>query len=217
MRSSRKWAVSWCRMPPLLSDCQTLQMHRARGCRLVSFTVTLPSHPSRRSETTYLPPSIQTVIWGTDVNIARVMSQFKHFLSTFMPTDWSNEANLTTGRTLAEDRPLYIQRLEDLAASGGTALDVNCEHIRTARPELYTQLVTFPKEVIPACDAATHALFIDRFRDAQPEHPIQVSVLLLFTGRPSITDLRDTNCDFFLFLHARFVRSIVVAPASFAV
>ncbi|CAL8096807.1 unnamed protein product [Calicophoron daubneyi] len=116
----------------------------------------------------------QTVIWGTDVNIARIMSQFKHFLLTFVPEDWTGQANLTTGQPLDHQRPLYLQRLEDMAASGATALDVDCEHLRCARPELCTQLVTFPKEVIPACDAAAHALFLDRFRDVQLERPIQI-------------------------------------------
>ncbi|CAH8864825.1 unnamed protein product [Trichobilharzia szidati] len=116
----------------------------------------------------------QTVIWGTDVNIAQVMSRFKHFLLTFIPTDLTGQPNLTTGQPIDPERPLYLQRMEDLAISGSTALDIDCEHLRSARPELYTQLVTFPKEVIPACDAATHALFVDRFREVQLERAIQI-------------------------------------------
>ena len=118
--------------------------------------------------------SFQTVIWGTDVNIAQVMSRFKHFLLTFIPSDFSRLPNLTTGQPLDPSRPLYVQRMEDMSVSGSTALDIDCEHLRTARPDLYTQLVTFPKEVIPACDAAAHALFLDRFREVQLERPIQV-------------------------------------------
>ncbi|VDP36838.1 unnamed protein product [Schistosoma curassoni] len=115
-----------------------------------------------------------TVIWGTDVNIAQVMSRFKHFLLTYIPPDLTGQPNLTTGQPINPQRPLYIQRMEDLAISGSTALDIDCEHLRSARPDLYTQLVTFPKEVIPACDAATHALFLDRFREVQLERSIQV-------------------------------------------
>ncbi|GAA35808.2 minichromosome maintenance protein 4 [Clonorchis sinensis] len=116
----------------------------------------------------------QTVIWGTDVNIARVMSQFKHFLLTFVPSEPIEHLTLTTGRPLDPVRPLYLQLLEDLSISGQTHLDIDCEHLRQAHPQLYTQLVTFPKEVIPACDAATNALFLDRFRDAQLERSIQI-------------------------------------------
>ncbi|KER24841.1 hypothetical protein T265_07572 [Opisthorchis viverrini] len=116
----------------------------------------------------------QTVIWGTDVNIARVMSQFKHFLLTFVPSAPIEHLTLTTGRPLDPVRPLYLQLLEDLSISGQTHLDIDCEHLRQAHPQLYTQLITFPKEVIPACDAATNALFLDRFRDAQLERSIQI-------------------------------------------
>ncbi|KAF8572065.1 hypothetical protein P879_00806 [Paragonimus westermani] len=116
----------------------------------------------------------QTVIWGTDVNIARVMSQFKQFLLTFVPPVCSDQIYLTTGQELDHTRPLYLQLLEDLCISGQTYLDIDCEHLRQAHPQLYTQLITFPKEVIPACDAATNALFMDRFRDATLERSIQV-------------------------------------------
>ncbi|VDM33922.1 unnamed protein product, partial [Hydatigera taeniaeformis] len=63
--------------------------------------------------------------------------------------------------------------MEDMAVSGATTLDIDCQHLRDANPELYNQLITFPKEVIPACDASLHTLFLDRFRDARPERPLQ--------------------------------------------
>ncbi|KAF6777174.1 hypothetical protein AHF37_03518 [Paragonimus kellicotti] len=116
----------------------------------------------------------QTVIWGTDVNIARVMSQFKQFLLTFVPSVWSDQIYLTTGQELDHARPLYLQLLEDLCVSGQTYLDIDCEHLRQAHPQLYSQLITFPKEVIPACDAATNALFMDRFRETTLERSVQV-------------------------------------------
>ncbi|RTG80581.1 DNA replication licensing factor MCM4 [Schistosoma bovis] len=81
--------------------------------------------------------------------------------------------------------------MEDLAISGSTALDIDCEHLRSARPDLYTQLVTFPKEVIPACDAATHALFLDRFRDVQLERSIQIRPFNCARSR----DLRSLDPD----------------------
>lgn len=112
------------------------------------------------------------------MNIAQVMSRFKHFLLTFIPSDLTDQANLTTGQPIDPERPLYLQLMEDLAVSGFTALDINCAHLRANKPDLYTQMVTFPKEVIPACDAAAHALFLDRFREVQLERPIQVSFKL---------------------------------------
>lgn len=102
------------------------------------------------------------------------MERFKRFLLTFTPHDLQGQAGLTTGVPLDPKRPLYLQRMEDMAVSGNTTLDIDCQHLKQAQPELYTQLITFPKEVIPACDASLHALFIDRFREARPERPLQV-------------------------------------------
>ncbi|VDO02220.1 unnamed protein product [Rodentolepis nana] len=120
-------------------------------------------------------PGAQTVIWGTNVNIARVMERFKRFIMSFKLRDLEGQPGLTTGVPLDLNRPIYIQRLEDMAASGGLTLDIDCQHLREEQPELYEQLITFPKEVIPACDASLHALFIDRFSEAKPEKPLQVS------------------------------------------
>ncbi|KAL5106833.1 DNA replication licensing factor MCM4 [Taenia crassiceps] len=118
-------------------------------------------------------PGAQTVIWGTNVNIAKVMECFKRFLLNYTPHDLEGQSGLTTGVPLDPNRPLYLQRMEDMAASGATTLDIDCQHLREVQPELYSQLITFPKEVIPACDASLHTLFIDRFRDARPERPLQ--------------------------------------------
>ncbi|VEL21838.1 unnamed protein product [Protopolystoma xenopodis] len=116
----------------------------------------------------------QTVIWGTDVNISQVMDRFKRFILTFIPDSLVDESPLCTGQSVDPARPLYLQRMEDLVASGQTHLDINCAHLQLARLDLYVQLITFPKEVIPACDAAAHALFVDRFREANPDRPIQI-------------------------------------------
>ncbi|VDL63766.1 unnamed protein product [Hymenolepis diminuta] len=119
-------------------------------------------------------PGAQTVIWGTNVNIARVMERFRRFILSFKLTDLDGQPGLTTGVPLDPNRPIYIQRLEDMAVSGGLTLDIDCQHLREEQPELYEQLITFPKEVIPACDASLHALFIDRFSEAKPEKPLQI-------------------------------------------
>ncbi|KAL3314523.1 DNA replication licensing factor, mcm4 component [Cichlidogyrus casuarinus] len=122
---------------------------------------------------TTVSSTTQAVVYGTDVNIAKILDRFKRFIVSFCPADVSNEACLMTGATVDPARPLYMQRLEDLAMSGQSNLDVNLEHVQSFRQDLHDQIVTFPKEVIPACDAALHALFVERFRDTQLERPLQ--------------------------------------------
>ena len=88
------------------------------------------------------------MIWGTNVNIAKVMERFKRFLLTFTLHDLQGQPGLTTGVPLDPNRPPYLQRMEDMAVSGETTLDIDCQHLRQVQSELYTQLITFPKEVI---------------------------------------------------------------------
>ncbi|CAH8456734.1 unnamed protein product [Dicrocoelium dendriticum] len=131
----------------------------------------------------------QPVIWGTDVNIARIISLFRQFLTTFIPAQMPESVRLTTGQELDPSRPLYLQLMEDLSLSGLTYLDIDCEHLRQMCPQFYTQLITFPKEVIPACDAAANALFNDRFREVQLERPLQIRPF----NCAQMRDLRSLN------------------------
>lgn len=121
----------------------------------------------------------QTVIWGTDVNVGRVMDRFKRFLLNFKTNDLAEEPRLTTGRDIDPNQPLYLQKLDDMAASGSTSLEVNCVHLNAFHADLYQQLVAYPKEVIPACDSAAHQLFMEKHREVLLERPVQVRYLML--------------------------------------
>ena len=55
-------------------------------------------------------------------------------------------------------------------------LNVNCMHLKQFNPELYSQLVRYPQEVIPAFDLATNEVFSELYPDTVLEHQIQVWV-----------------------------------------
>ena len=55
-------------------------------------------------------------------------------------------------------------------------LTVNCEHLRQANSDLYSQLVRYPQEVIPTFDLATNELFGRLYPETVLAHQIQVSL-----------------------------------------
>ena len=57
-------------------------------------------------------------------------------------------------------------------------LTVNCEHLLRVNPDLYSQLVRYPQEVIPTFDLATNELFNKLYPDTVLAHQIQVYTVL---------------------------------------
>ena len=53
-------------------------------------------------------------------------------------------------------------------------LNINCDHLQRFNPDLYSQLVRYPQEVIPTFDLSTNELFEELYPDTQLEHQIQV-------------------------------------------
>ena len=53
-------------------------------------------------------------------------------------------------------------------------LTVNCEHLLRLNPDLYSQLVRYPQEVIPTFDLATNELFGKLYPETVLTHQIQV-------------------------------------------
>ncbi len=53
-------------------------------------------------------------------------------------------------------------------------LNINCSHLQRFNPDLYSQLVRYPQEVIPTFDLAANELFEELYPDTQLEHQIQV-------------------------------------------
>lgn len=87
-----------------------------------------------------------TTIYGTSILVEDVILDFSNFLHVFIPR-----------RAEASDlSEAYYLRAVRAAASGngghGGALDVNCRHLHQHSPDLYTNLVEYPQEMIPIFD-----------------------------------------------------------------
>lgn len=113
----------------------------------------------------------QQIIWGTDVVIAECKNKFKLFLQEFVETQIEVDELM---ETVDFERPLYIQKLEEVFALEEPFLNVNCSHLNSFDSELYRQLICYPQEVIPFLDQATNELFFEKYPEAQLPHHIQV-------------------------------------------
>lgn len=119
----------------------------------------------------------QLVIWGTDVSINNCKEKFKRFLKfpdfQNYEEDEMRQAQMDIdGQT--SDKPLYMQKLEEIYTLEDPFLNLNCRHLQQFDPSLYEKLVSYPQEVIPAFDMATNEVFFDQYPDAQLPHQINV-------------------------------------------
>lgn len=89
-----------------------------------------------------VPTESLAMIWGTDIALQAMMDSFADFLSSFAP-------RRVEGLLTAE--PYYLRGLRN-AAKTRSALDVNCRHLNQFSEELYTNLVRYPQEMLPAMD-----------------------------------------------------------------
>ncbi|KAF4524741.1 hypothetical protein B566_EDAN013810 [Ephemera danica] len=112
------------------------------------------------------------VIWGTDVNVNDSKRTFKRFIENFIDPDAEeDEINITMAD---RNKPLYLQKLQEVLMLEDPFVNVNCAHLKSFCPELLAQLVRYPQEVIPILDMAVNEMFFERNPAAQLEHQIQI-------------------------------------------
>ncbi|KAI8491133.1 DNA replication licensing factor, mcm4 component [Branchiostoma belcheri] len=116
------------------------------------------------------PSGPQLVIWGTDVVVSHCKDKFRRFLSQFVVPSLDEDEM----EGIDVQRPLYMQKLEEVAISAEPFLNVNCGHLKDFDANLYRQLICYPQEVIPTFDVAVNELFLEKFPDASLEHQVQV-------------------------------------------
>lgn len=126
--------------------------------------------PTSTGVTSEAGPEAHLVIWGTDVNVQETKKKFRDFLENFID-DLPGEGGESP---MGSVEPYYMQRLEEINTLEEPFLNVNCDHLRRFSPELYSQLVRYPQEVIPTFDLAANDLFNRLYPDTVLEHQIQV-------------------------------------------
>ncbi|KAJ3044786.1 hypothetical protein HDV00_000661 [Rhizophlyctis rosea] len=137
----------------------------------------LPLGPSTSNLETD-PAVVKTVIWGTTVNIAEVMSTFKDFLLHYTRAH-KMRAKLAAGSDQMEedgydamdgiDEPFYPKKLAELKNADTYNLNLDCENLKSYLPsqKLFYQLKRYPQEIIPLMDYSLSEVFLDMFEDAE--------------------------------------------------
>ena len=108
-------------------------------------------------------------IWGTTVNLAETMKLFRDFLKCFKPKYRAAHDRETGRRTQALASPeegevlLYENYLRRMRQTGDTNLSLDMVNLFSYPPcrKLYSQLVKYPQEVIPAMDQVLKDLMLE--------------------------------------------------------
>ena len=102
------------------------------------------------------------LIWGTEVDVTVCMRQFERFFD-----EWMEDTAAGGERSGFSSDPLYWRLLAESLYQSSGYLNIDCRHLAAADMDLYSHLVAYPAEVLPAFDrvvAAKRELVADRMR-----------------------------------------------------
>ena len=114
-------------------------------------------------------PAEIRAIWGTTVNLAETMKSFREFMLGFKPkyrVSYDRNRGVRT-RTLATPEEgevlLYETYLRRMRQTGSTNLNLDMNNLAAYPPskKLYTQLIKYPQEVVPAMDQVLKDLMLE--------------------------------------------------------
>ena len=93
-----------------------------------------------------------TFVWGTNVNIAEAQSRFRRFIANFQ----GMQARAVVRDFVEEDdlgqSPKYPDLILDVIKRGENSIDLDCGDLYSYDEELYSQLISYPQEIVPLFD-----------------------------------------------------------------
>jgi DNA replication licensing factor MCM4 len=120
-----------------------------------------------------------TFVWGTNVNIAEAQSRFRRFIANFEGREEEREGTQTQTQTQTQNnnnnnrqagaratatmsldfsdlqddsRPKYPDLILDVIKRGENSIDLDCKDLHSYDEELYSQLISYPQEIVPLFD-----------------------------------------------------------------
>jgi DNA replication licensing factor MCM4 len=108
-------------------------------------------------------------IWGTTVNLGDTIKSFREFLRGFKPKyrlAYNRQLGLRTQPLASPEQGetiLYESYFRRMRQTGETNLNLDVANLQAYPPakKLFTQLVKYPQEVIPAMDQVVKDLMLD--------------------------------------------------------
>ena len=113
-------------------------------------------------------PAEIRAIWGTTVNLAETMKSFREFMLGFKPkyrVSYDKDRGVRTRNLSNEEGEmlLYETYLRRMRQTGQTNLNLDMLNLAAYPPsrKLYTQLIKYPQEVVPAMDQVLKDLMLE--------------------------------------------------------
>ena len=105
-----------------------------------------------------------TFVWGTNVNVAEAQSRFRRFLANYQGVrarpavrpfvrggqDTDSMDSLDLGVDV--EGPKYPSVILDTIRRGESSIDLDCLDLHSYDEELYSQLISYPQEIVPLFD-----------------------------------------------------------------
>lgn len=158
----------------------------------------------------------EQIIWGTTISIAECMLQFKRFLNTFRKEHDAAYGMAVDNNDLNNDRPFYIQLLQDMKEREIYVLNLDCsnllEHNTIESKRLHNQLVRYPQEMVPIMDHVLTELFTELFQDVQMHgtlirmRPFNIGISV------SMRDLDPLDIDQLVTIKGMLIRTSSIIP-----
>lgn len=160
------------------------------------------SSSGRESPGSTHEPVGEAVIWGTNVNVQNAMDTFKNFLEHFGRDEDSEDL-----------RGKYHRELVNIITTQKMNLGINCQELASfpGCAQLYSQLVSFPQEVVPIMDLAVHQLFTDEGGEVQDNQRIQARPFNLQDVH-QLRDLDPSHIDQLIAVQGMVTRVSAVIP-----
>merc|ERR1712232_432595 len=98
-------------------------------------------------------------VLGTSVSIDDVENRLTHFFRMHCVVDDSK-------------KPLYIQLIEESLRKHSFQLSLDCMHLHDFDPQLYSQLIKYPMDIIPLADLAARNIANEITSDKLDNFPI---------------------------------------------
>eukprot|EP01034_Spumella_vulgaris_P029541 gene29539-36607_t len=142
----------------------------------------------------------QAFIWGTNISTQSAQTTFRHFLDGFQISD----------DTL---QPFYHREMDIMRLSGNYLLNLNCQHLKSwpATRNFYTQLLTYPHEIIPIMDGVMQQCFNENFGEPEGGKRLQVRTYNL-DKQSRMRDLDPNDIDKLMSIKGMVIRVSSIIP-----
>ena len=145
--------------------------------------------------------NLTQVVWGTNIQTAVVQTEFKNFLMNFTVEGADGQGQVA----------YYTNELMMMKDTEDYAMDLDCTHLHSFNPELYSQLVNFPSEVIPFMDMVAANYFKEVTMQPEMEVIVQIRPINMLESKAQ-RELGPEDIDKLIQVQGIIIRCSSIVP-----